>query len=108
MNVGGWRQEFMTALLAQIQHNPDLKTQRGEDRCDCDVILTVAGGFHLVHPVCLCLSPGTGQEESAGGDQSLHHAVPGQRGVPDQCLSQQCAATTGHPGLATASHGVFY
>lgn len=30
---------------------------------------------------------GSRQEEGPGGDQGLHHSVPGQCGLPDQCLS---------------------
>ncbi len=51
---------------------------------------------------------GPGQEESSGGDQSLYHPVPGQRGLPDQCLSQQCTPAAGHPGLAAPPHGVLH
>lgn len=54
------------------------------------------------------LYAGPGQEESTGGDQSLHHSVPGQRGLPDQCLSQQCAAAAWHSSLAAAAHGVLH
>lgn len=61
-------------------------------------------------PLCpFCLSPpGPRQKEGPGGDQGLHHPVSGQRRLPDQRLSQQCAAAARHPGIATATHGVFH
>ena len=48
------------------------------------------------------------QAACPGGDQELHHPVSGQRGLPDQHSSQQCAADAGHPGLAAATHGVLH
>lgn len=62
----------------------------------------------LVSSFPLLFLPGSRQEEGPGGDQGLHHPVPGQRGLPDQRLSEQCAAAAGHPGLATATHGVLH
>lgn len=74
----------------------------------CDInsnLVPLATFFHLSNPFS-CTGPG--QEESSGGDQSLHHPVPGQCGLPDQCLSQQCTTAAGHPGLAAAAHGVLH
>lgn len=62
--------------------------------------------FFFFSPIDLITGPG--QEESSGGDQSLHHSVPGQRSLPDQCLSQQCTAAAGHPGITAAAHGVLH
>lgn len=105
----------MAALLAQIHHKPDLDMQL-DDGYECEMLLTATGFlFYLFYisffssPLCNpFLYPGPGQKESSGGDQSLHHPVPGQRGLPDQCLSQQCTAAAGHPGLAAAAHGVLH
>lgn len=52
--------------------------------------------------------PGSRQKESPGGDQGLHHPVPGQRGLPNQRLSQQRATAAGHSGLTTATYGVVH
>lgn len=68
--------------------------------------------FHwLVFYISLFFSlslPGSRQEEGPGGDQSLHHSVSGQRGLPDQCLSKQCAAAAGYSSLATTTHGIVH
>lgn len=108
--------DVLAAVLAQIHHKPDLDMQL-KDGYECGIILTVTGflfhHFFTSHFFSLLLShsslcTGPGQKESSGGDQSLHHPVPGQRGLPDQCLSQQCTAAAGHPGLAAAAHGVLH
>ena len=63
---------------------------------------------HVGVTPCSPVSPGPGQEEGPGGDQGVHHPVPGQRGLPDQRPGQQRAAAPGHPGLAAPTHGVLH
>jgi len=73
---------------------------------NCDVWVNYAFKTCGISFLNLCL--GTRQEESSGGDQSLHHPVPGQRGLSDQCLSQQCAAAVGYSGFTAAQDGVLH
>lgn len=62
----------------------------------------------MIITCAIVILSGPGQEKSPGGDQSLHYTVPGQCGLPDQCLSQQCAPAAGHPGLSAAADGVLH